>query len=86
MNRRELAVARFLLLTYENAQAHADDLDPRRRRRSFVAGKLDAITAAARDAFLDFTGRLPAGVSLYDLSSETPAPWARAHKAGGPVE
>ena len=80
MTKRQLAVARFLLNTYEDAAQYADEVDPRRRRRSYLAGRLDAITARAREGFHELTGRLPAGVSIHELNGDAPAPWARERK------
>lgn len=75
MTRSDLALAQFLLNTYEGASAAAEARDPKRRRKAPIVRQLDSLAHTARMAFLDLTGRLPETVSLIELSTTTPAAW-----------
>ena len=82
MTREELNLAQFLQATHQRALDALDDLDPDRRSLTPVVSRLRTIYSAASDGFLRLTGKLPSDVAFFELSTETPATWARQHKGG----
>ncbi len=78
MTKAELQAAQTLLGSYQNAQAAADAIDPRRTRRRQSARHLDNIARSAGEGFTALTGKLPTHVEMWELSTENPAAWTKA--------
>lgn len=80
MTSDEMALARFLLRTLEDAQEQADRLDPTRDYPAMtVLEHLDFISRQAREAFIALTERGPTEVNFHDFNSETPSAWAKSY-------
>lgn len=77
MTKKQLALAQFLLNTATRANALADELDPKRTRRSSLARKLDGIAHHASAAFSELTGRHVVNVTIFELNSVAPAEWTK---------
>jgi hypothetical protein len=78
MTKKQLELAQFLLSTSDDATRLANEFDPEHRRESSIAIRLDNISASARNAFVELTGRHVTKVQLFELSTENPAEWTRS--------
>lgn len=85
VNKNELSRAQRILGAYEFCRAVADELDPSGTRTVGAVGKIAGAASKLNEALFALTGH--AGyeysigkVSLFDLNTEHPAPWAKAFK------
>ncbi len=79
MNKKELEAAQFFHGVWWNAERNGDAMDPKRNGAN-MGHVFTSFSSRASDAFWRLTGRSPKDVSLTELSTVTPAPWARAYK------
>jgi len=80
MTTKQLAMAQYLLGVYERANQYGDEIDPKRTHKDILANSLDRIAYNAGHAFVTLTGKHPTAVTIFELSTIKPAPWAKKHK------